>query len=146
MINAYTPSTMPAPGATLAGAGLTPGSPSRAERLPTDLRALARCLGGPFAGLSSRGRRRLAFLCDGLAVLSQAQEHRPGAGDDARSWPGFLLSALFALRYDEEASPLSAQDEAWVLAEVEADFREALAAFGVRTEVHPRRLRRDTES
>ncbi|KYG04403.1 hypothetical protein BE21_46950 [Sorangium cellulosum] len=76
-------------------------------------------------------------------MLSQAQEHRPGAGDDVRSWPGFLLSALFALRSDEEAPPLSEQDEAWVVAEVEADFREALAAFGVRTDVHPRRFRRD---
>ncbi|MDC0680842.1 hypothetical protein [Sorangium atrum] len=132
MIHASTPSTMPAPGPTLAGADLALGSPPRAERLPTDLRALARSLGGPFAGLSSRARWRLASLCDGLAVLIQAQDHHRGAGDSVRSWPGFLLSSLLALRFDGEASPLSAQEEAWVVAEVEADFEEAFAAFRVR--------------
>lgn len=132
MIHASTPSTMLAPGDALAGEDVALGWPSRAEPLPTDLGALARCLGGPFAGLSSMARRRLAFLCDGLAALIHAQGHRPGAGDDARSWPGFLLSALFALRSVEEASPLSEQDEAWVVAEVEAGFAEASAVFGGR--------------
>lgn len=131
MSHASTPSITAAPSSAALGDGLA--LPSRAERMPTDLRALALCLASPFAGLSTRARRRLALRCDGFAELIEAQGALPDAVDDLRSWPRFLLSALFALRSAEDAPPLSEQDEAWMVAEVEADFGEALALFEVHT-------------
>ncbi|WP_437588665.1 hypothetical protein [Sorangium sp. So ce1000] len=104
------------------------GATPRAVQMPADLRALALCLGGPFAGLSRASRRRLAFLCDNFAELLQAEGRLPAAGDSLRAWPRFLLSALFALRFAEEAPSLSDQEEQWLVAEVEAEFREARAA------------------
>ncbi|WP_437968828.1 hypothetical protein WMF04_05815 [Sorangium sp. So ce260] len=142
MIHASTPGIAAAPSGATPGDGLASGAPSRAgqagqagqvERMPTDLRALALCLAGPFAGLSPRARRCLALRCDGFAELLEAQGTLPDAADELRSWPRFLLSALFALRSAGDAPPLSEQDEAWMVAEVEADFGEALALFEVRT-------------
>ncbi|WP_433933643.1 hypothetical protein AB3662_04640 [Sorangium cellulosum] len=140
MIHASTPTTPAAPSGAMPGEGLVSVAPSRAERMPTDLRALALCLAGPFAGLSEGARRCLALRCDGFAELIQAQGAVAEAGDDVRSWPRFLLSALFALRSAGDAPPLSEQDEAWMVAEVEADFGEALARFEARTGRPPSRI------
>ncbi|XYH92848.1 hypothetical protein ACMHYB_33895 [Sorangium sp. So ce1128] len=133
MNHVSTPSSTAAPSCAVRGEGLLSDAPSRAERMPTELRALALCLADPFAGLSESARRRLALRCNGFAELIQAQGTLADAGDDLRSWPRFLLSALFALRAAHDASQLSEQDEAWMVAEVEADFGEALALFDART-------------
>ncbi|WP_437486923.1 hypothetical protein WME75_04880 [Sorangium sp. So ce1014] len=133
MSHASTPSIAAAPSSAALGDGLALDAPSRAERMPTDLRALALCLAGPFAGLSKSARWSLARRCDSFAELIETQGALPDAADDVRSWPRFLLSALFALRSAGDAPPLSEQDEAWVVAEVEADFGEALALFEGRT-------------
>jgi hypothetical protein len=105
-----------------------------AERLPAALHALALRLGGvPYAGLSSGASRRITFACNGLADLIRSGEDNPDTGMNLRGSAGFLLSALGALRWSDGAPPLSGADEAWLVAEIEAEFGEALALFEVRT-------------
>lgn len=105
-----------------------------AEQMPAALRAMALALGAPpFAGLSLGTSRRLSFACNGFAALIGAAEDAPLAGMNLRSRACFLLSALSVLRSNDARSPLSVVDEAWMIAEIEADFGEALALFEART-------------
>lgn len=90
------------------------------------LRALALDIGdSPLAGLTSGAVRRLASACRAFAALIEAD---PGA--DARFGPCFLMSVLYALRGGR--GPLSTQDEAWILAEVESELDEARARVQAR--------------
>jgi hypothetical protein len=98
-----------------------------AARIPAAFRALAVRLHGPFAHLSAGTRHRLASACDAFAELIEAAYDARGGGNDVRSWARFLLSALFSLELTDHVLPLSAEDEAWLLAEVEADLGEARA-------------------
>jgi hypothetical protein len=101
--------------------------------MPGALRAMARRLGEPsFASLSTGASRRLSFACNGFADLIQAGEGTTAGGENLRSGAGFLVSALSALR-SSTGAPLSRGDETWMVAEIEADFGEALARFEART-------------
>jgi hypothetical protein len=113
---------------------LTPiGSAATRHRMPVALRALADRLGGPFGGLSAGARTQLAAACHAFACLIEAGEDMPDGGANLRPWPRFLLSALFSLELTRDALPLTHDDEAWLVAEVEADLGEARALLEERT-------------
>jgi hypothetical protein len=101
--------------------------------MAASLNALASCLGGPFADLTAGTRIRLAAMCDGFAELIRAGEDAPDRGISSRSSAGFLVSALFALRSAVGALPLSKEDEAWMVAEIEADLGDERALLEART-------------
>ncbi len=102
-------------------------SPSASSRMPAALRVLGARLGGPFGGLSDGARDRLAEACLAFAALIEAGEIAPDGGVNLRPWPRFLLSALFALELTADALAMTEEDEAWLIAEVEADLGEARA-------------------
>src|SRR5258707_358994 len=99
----------------------TPSVASKA-RMPAALRTLAVRLDDPLGGLSAGARTRLSAACSTFAWLIEAGEDLPEGSLNLRPWPRFLLSALFALELTVEALPLSEGDEAWLVAEVEADL------------------------
>ncbi len=101
------------------------GAPS-AGPMPGALRDLALGMWArPFAGLTAGAVRRLVSACHAFAALIEA-------GADARSGPCFLVSALSALRGREGELPLSDQDEAWMISEVESELGEARARMDAR--------------
>jgi len=110
-----------------------PSTPSATQkgRMPAALRALTVRLDGRFGGLSEGARERLAAACATFAWLIEATEERPEGSPNLRPWPRFLLSALFSLELTADGLPLSEDDEAWLVAEVEADLGEARALFQV---------------
>jgi len=81
----------------------------------------------PLAGLTSGAGRRLVSACHAFAGLIEAA---PGA--DARFGPCFLVSVLSALRGREGELPLSDQDEAWMISELESELGEARARMASR--------------
>jgi hypothetical protein len=96
--------------------------------MPGALRDLALGIGAdPFAGLTAGAIRRLVTACHGFAALIEAE---PGA--NARFGPCFLMSVLSSFRGREGEPPLSDQDEAWVISEVESELGEARARIDVR--------------
>jgi hypothetical protein len=96
--------------------------------MPGALRDLALGIGTrPLAGLTAVAVRRLVSACHAFAALIEAE---PGA--DARFGPCFLVSVLSSLRGREGEPPLSNQDEAWVISEVESELGEARARMDVR--------------
>lgn len=114
---------------TTVAAGLL-GAP--AASMPAALRALALSLGpDAFPCLSVRTSRRLSFACNGFAALIGAEEDTPEKGVNIRARAWFLVSALHVLR-DGDGAPLSTQEEAWMIAEIEADFGEAVALLQAR--------------
>lgn len=108
-----------------------PGAPAP-SKMPTALRALARSLGAEsFTGLSMGASRRLTLACNGFAELIQAAEEAPDAGLTLKGSARFLVSALTSIRSTDGALPLSEQDEAWMIAEIESELGEAIAMFDV---------------
>lgn len=98
------------------------GAPS-AGPMPGALRDLALGMGDrPLAGLTIGAIRHLVSACHAFAALIEAD---PGA--DVRFGPCFLVSALSALRGREGELPLSDEDEAWMISEVESELGEARA-------------------
>jgi hypothetical protein len=96
--------------------------------MPSALRDLALGMGArPVAGLTSSAVRSLVSACHAFASLIEAE---PGA--DARFGPCFLMSVLSSLRARESEPPLSDQDEAWVISEVESELGEARARMDAR--------------
>ncbi|MFT3769003.1 MAG: hypothetical protein QM820_26480 [Minicystis sp.] len=98
-----------------------------ADPMSAALRALALSLGpDAFPCLSARASRRLSFACNGFAALLGSGEDIPEKGASLRARAWFLVTALQALR-DGSGEPLSTQEEAWMIGEIEADFGEAVA-------------------
>ncbi len=96
--------------------------------MPGALRDLALGIGAhPLAGLTASAVRRLVSACQAFAVLIEAE---PGA--DACFGPCFLMSVLSSLRGREGEPPLSDQDEAWVISEIESELVEARARMDAR--------------
>jgi hypothetical protein len=96
--------------------------------MPVALRDLALGLGAcPLGGLTAGAGRRLVSAFHAFAALIEAN---PGA--DVRFGPCFLVSVLSALRGREGAPPLSDQDEAWIISEVESELCEAQARTDAR--------------
>lgn len=106
-------------------------------RMPKALRALALRLGSEFAGLSGNARHRLAAACDGFAEGIQAAEDAPEGGVNLRPWARFLLSALFVLLLTEDESPLSEEDEGWLVAEIEGNLADARTLLEARAGAPP---------
>ena len=96
--------------------------------MPGALRDLALGIGArPLAGLTAGAVRHLASACHAFAALIEAE---PGA--EARFGPCFLLSVLSSLGGRQGEPPLSDQDEAWVISEVESELVEARARMDAR--------------
>lgn len=103
---------------------------SHTGNMPSALRAMALSLGAPdYAGLSMNAVRRLSLVCTGFAELIQTADTSLGATAPFAGSARFLLSALASLRADDAL--LSERDEAWMIAEVESEFSDALALFNV---------------
>ena len=108
-----------------------PGA-SAPGKMPMALRALARSLGAQsFAGLSMGASRRLTLACNGFAELIQAAEETPDVGATLKGSARFLTTALPSIRSTDGALPLSEQDEAGMIAEIESELGEAIALFDV---------------
>ena len=126
-------------GGTMTGQGIIAAVPMLSAeskaRMPAALRALGDRLARPFGGLSAPARARLVSACTSFADMIEAGEDAPGDGINLRGWPRFLLSALFALELTVEVLPLSAEDEAWLVAEIQADLGEARALLEARAGV-----------
>lgn len=103
------------------------GAPS-AGPMPGALRDLALGMGArPLAGLTAGAARGLVSACHAFAALIEADP-----GPDAGFGPCFLVSVLSALRGREGELPLSDQDEAWMISEVESELGEARARMDAR--------------
>jgi hypothetical protein len=98
--------------------------------MPGALRQLALGMGAsPLAGLTTGAAGRLVSAFHAFAALIEAD---PVA--DARFGPCFLVSMLSVLRR-RGGAPLSEQDEAWVIAEVESELDEARARMVARADL-----------
>jgi hypothetical protein len=122
---------------TSAAQGDVPPSAATKARMPMALRALADRLGSSFGGLSAGARARLAAACLTFADVIQAGEDAPDGGVNLRPWPRFLLSALFSLELTVDVLTITEADEAWLVAEVEADVDGARALLLARTGIAP---------
>jgi hypothetical protein len=96
--------------------------------MPGALRALALgIVARPLGGLTAGADQRLVSACHAFAALIEAE---PGA--DVRFGPCFLVSVLSTLRRREGEPPLSDQDEAWMISEVESSLCAARARMDAR--------------
>ncbi len=124
----HAPGVLPAYGVAIM---ISLGSPlaTSAGPMPGALRDLALDIGDhPLAGLTAGAVGHLVSACHAFATLIEAE---PGA--DARFGPCFLMSVLSSLRGREGEPPLSDQDEAWMVSEVESELGEARARMDART-------------
>jgi len=112
----------------------TAGGALFARQMATSLHEQALGFGAaPFEALSAQGARRLSFVCNGFAALIEEGEDTPDAGMSLRSRACFLVSAVASLRAAEGSPPLAAGYEAWMLAEVEHEFGQAISLLESRT-------------